>query len=347
MNSSLISSAEAPAAESSGVIPAADKAKAAVEEATTTTSQAETTEAAAITTETVVTEVKKKLLRGNSLDHDSDLKYDGDVDDQLYRSMPDMSYRLSKSSRPEYSSHSQLAEDMEIDMDLYLPPGRINATSGPLRLSGQISSQHMRSSEFQIPPPPQIAPPSPRSRSRSPLISRSCGLSEKATTTTQDGNSSMSSLEELFDQDILYDSAGRIDLDVPAIVSHRKLHNSTACHLASVNERLSEDTLEDVHAFSDAAPVRSSNASRVSVATEKDQELLLEPLDELDEEAVDDEEDIDTEAQTLPTVILTNMENLKIQQGGDDEGSLRPRAGMSHVCESISEAISEAPSSIA
>lgn len=299
--------------------------------------EATTTQAAALTTETV----KKTIQRENSLEPDFDLKYDGDTDDNsMARSMPNLSHRASKTRRSDRST-SQLTEEVEIDMDLYLPPGRINATSGPLRLSGQISSSRSLT-DFQLP-----APPSPRSRSRSPLIVRGSGFSEKATTTTHDGNSSISSLEDLVDSDILYDSAGRIDLDVPTVISHRKLHQSGGCALPSVNERLSEDTLEDVHAFSDAAPVRSSNASRVSVTTDKDNELALEPLDELDEEGVDEEDDINPEAQTLPTVILTNMENLKIQQGGPDDGSLRPRAGMSHVCESISEAISEAPSSTA
>lgn len=209
-------------------------------------------------------------------------------------------YRLSAKQRAE-----QDAQDL--DDQLNLPPGRMHATRVKERLSG--------SGQFTIPPNlvkrrPDY-PPSPRSRSRSPSL----GRGDKATATT-DGNSSMSSLEDYVDSDILLDRAGIVDTVEEGSRGHHKSHNSREfINLPPVNERLSEDTLEDCHAFSDV--VRSSNASRAnSIGTGNE---YLEPLNECDDEE-DDLDDIpEDEAETLQ-VILTNLDNLNLH---DDD----PRRG--------------------
>lgn len=128
----------------------------------------------------------------------------------------------------------------------------------------------------------------------------------------------------MMDQDILYDRQGFVELDLSE--SQRKLHNSrefsNSKSLPPVNERLSEDTLEDVHAFSDV--VRSSNASRVSIGTDNQ---VLEPLTECGEEYDNDDDnddttdglldDIDEEGNSnggamTTSIIVTNMENLNL-----------------------------------
>jgi hypothetical protein len=207
-----------------------------------------------------------------------------------------------------------------------LPPGRMHATRVPERLTGSTGNLHI---------PPGLttilrkklgetagvggtgvvaAVPSggsPRSRSRSPSVK------EKTTTTTHptDANSSISSFDDIADQDILYDRGGFVELAEADFTSdRRKLHNSREfTNLPPVCERSSEDMLEDAHAFNDPVIVRSSNASRAnSIGTGADQ--FLEPLNEDDEE--DDLDDIteegDSEHETQ--VIVTNLDNLSLSE---------------------------------
>ena len=104
-----------------------------------------------------------------------------------------------------------------------LPPFRINATRVPERLSGSVpSAQHhhmrRRSGEW------------PRGRSRSPSM--------------RDGeNSSISSLDS---SDILTDRMGFEDFDIQ---KQKSLADVSVSSLQPVQERLSDDTLEDVHAL--------------------------------------------------------------------------------------------------
>jgi len=95
-----------------------------------------------------------------------------------------------------------------------------------------------------------------------------------------DGGSSISSLEDAgFDTDILTDKMGFLELD--ASVSKLN-HSSNSLHLHTVAERLSDETLEDTHAFTDIK-TRGSLSRGNSITTGG--EVALEPLDEIDEEA--------------------------------------------------------------
>eukprot|EP00522_Entomoneis_paludosa_P008568 CAMPEP_0172439736 /NCGR_PEP_ID=MMETSP1065-20121228/619_1 /TAXON_ID=265537 /ORGANISM="Amphiprora paludosa, Strain CCMP125" /LENGTH=318 /DNA_ID=CAMNT_0013188457 /DNA_START=126 /DNA_END=1082 /DNA_ORIENTATION=- len=156
------------------------------------------------------------------------------------------------------------------------------------------------------------------------------------TATTLDGNSSMSSLEDFVDSDILYDRAGLQEQQPENKGSKASQSGSgSGTNLPPVNERLSEDTLEDVHAFSDARVQMASSsgnsqnsmtsASRANSITTADK-AFLDPLVEGEDEdgqdsldgtmAADDEEGV---------VILTNMEKLSITAGtnlGGGEDSL-------------------------
>jgi len=208
--------------------------------------------------------------------------------------------------------------------DTYLPPLRMHATKGPQRLIGTVSSTGT----------PGSLVTSPRSRSRSPYkdgFSLTAVATTNMTATTHDTSSSISSIDDIVDQDILTDRAGLEELDLTE--SQRKFHMSRELtgSLSSVNERMSEDALEDVHAFSDVEVVRSSNASRAnSIGTGGG--AVLEPLSEYGEEDLDDIEEEDEPTQ----VILTNMENLTLQleqqtRRGDSDPPHRGTGGSSEA----------------
>lgn len=209
------------------------------------------------------------------------------------------------------------------DQDIVdLPPGRLNATRGPTRLSPSLHPPEKLNSILKKRIPDQ------RGRSRSPHQSKKT----LSTATSTDGNSSISSLDDVVDRDILYDRQGLVELDF--VESKAKMHNSREfSNLPSVNERLSEDTLEDCHAFSDL--VYSSNASRASCGTGT--EALLDPLVEGEEETemLDDINEEDQEDCGIATVILTNMENLAMGSSDDNGvGSVVARDGGTRTGES-------------
>lgn len=203
-----------------------------------------------------------------------------------------------------------------------LPPGRIHATRGPARLSPGLHPPEKLNSLLKKKIPDQ------RGRSRSPHQSKKT----ISTATSTDGNSSISSLDDFVDRDILYDRQGLVELDF--VESKAKMHNNREfINLPSVNERLSEDSLEDCHAFSDL--VYSSNASRASGGTGT--EALLDPLLEGEEETemLDDIDEEDQEDRGIATVILTNMENLAMSSSDDNGvGSLVARDGGTRTGES-------------
>lgn len=230
------------------------------------------------------------------------------------------------------------------DADLNLPPGRMNAVKGTHRLQGSgsnlVGMLHMNSSMSKL------GTETSRSRSKSPSMKerqkeRSASLGAIGTgytSTTNDGNSSISSGEDGNsahtglgpDNDIFTDRFGFYD-DMADNV--RRMHNSREfLNLPpTVNERMTEDSLEDTHAFSDLqVRTRSSNASLVSGVSSVANEAVLEPLDECEEgledsDYEDDEVDEDGNPTNVegsgnkkkkihPTIILTNMENLNLHQ---------------------------------
>jgi hypothetical protein len=142
-------------------------------------------------------------------------------------------------------------------------------------------------------------------RSRSPSVTR----------TTLDG--SISSIED-YDSDILTDRAGISDelsdsqRNVMLLMkqqfgnrdncrSEPLLSSTQSGNLPIVLERMTDEALEDIHAFSDI----TSTSARVSVCSSNylaGDALLLEPL----EEGVDEEEGNEDEV----AVTITNLENL-------------------------------------
>lgn len=193
-----------------------------------------------------------------------------------------------------------------------LPPLRLHATRVPERLSSSSSlptptsstKKHVRRRSLD----PKKNPPS---RSKSPSTSTT-----GTTAVMMDGGSSLSSLEDFVDSDILTDSKGMKELSVKD--EERKTHqlHQSSGSLAPVHERLSEETLEDVHAFADLQPGMKtpslSSRGNSTVGTAGDVgSYLLETLDEEEGEQSEDE------GVGGGEVIFTNMENLTIHEEVD------------------------------
>jgi len=98
-----------------------------------------------------------------------------------------------------------------------------------------------------------------------------------------DGGSSISSLEDAgFDTDILTDKMGFLELD--ASCSKMNHSSSTSLHLHTVAERLSDETLEDTHAFTDIKDRSTGRNGGNPITAGGENAAALEPLDEIDDE---------------------------------------------------------------
>jgi hypothetical protein len=267
------------------------------------------------------------------------------VDQQHTRRARSKSQSSSLQMSREEGSMSSLSgmNDTLDDTDLNLPPGRMNAVKGTHRLQGSGSNLMTL---LQA----KAGTDTPRSRSRSPSMRDSSGkviacggTGGHSTSMTQDGNSSISSCDDIApDSDILTDRAGFAD-DLTDNI--RRMHSSRdQLNLPpTVNERMTEESLEDVHAFSDCQfRPRSSNASLVSgVSSVANEASVLEPClegEEYDSDYTDNEDDQNDDDdndtgdggavagkmerrhrkkhsssnEQHPTIILTNMENLNL-----------------------------------
>ena len=186
------------------------------------------------------------------------------------------------------------AEEWTSDIPDFTPPLRIHATRVPERLSGSASV-------LQIPPGLQGQVQARRRKSDSAMLSTlsSRSGSRSPGNTNFDGGSSLSSLEEVIDPDILTDKMGLVELDCKDHSSNRGL-NASCSNLPPVTERMSEETLEDCHAFSDVR--RDGSVSRGNSITTGGEvsSNILEPLDECDDE----------DSNEGGQVILTNMEEI-------------------------------------
>ena len=239
--------------------------------------------------------------------------------------------------RQEDSISAEAAPEQDSESTVNLPPGRLHATRVTQRLSGSSLTNLVvdnSTASLHIPPSltlkrqPRGMNDGSQSRSRSPSLHRG-----ERTPTTMDANSSVSSLDEIREltiQDILTDRAGlseSIDL-----AKEKALHNSfTMAPMPPVAERMSDEALEDCHAFSDVRSYSSRNSSAKGVDANGDVSIALEPLNECDE-SDDDLEDIDEESdndgdheqQSHPQVILTNLDNLTLKQDMMPDGESEP-----------------------
>ncbi|KAG7337297.1 hypothetical protein IV203_030157 [Nitzschia inconspicua] len=102
-----------------------------------------------------------------------------------------------------------------------------------------------------------------------------------------DGGSSISSLEDAgIDIDILTDKMGVLELDLKTQQEIAHTLNKSLSNLPAVNERLCDETLEDVHAFSDVkGREQTGTLSRGGSITTGGEvsSNVLEPLEEIEE----------------------------------------------------------------
>jgi hypothetical protein len=117
------------------------------------------------------------------------------------------------------------------------------------------------------------------------------------------------------DSDLLTDKMGLEELDIEKQHSSSQLMIHPSSSLPPVSERLCDETLEDVHAFSDVKRDGTHSRGASSIATGGDGASFLETLEEMEEIDDDEEESIDEEGDK---VILTNMENITISKTGTD-----------------------------
>lgn len=199
------------------------------------------------------------------------------------------------------------------DPDEDLPPGRLHAIRGPERLAG-TKSPHPTPSHIRK---KSLGSNNPRSRSRSPSLKD----------TASDSMSSLS-LEDV-DSDILTDKMGLSELNEKQHHTIAQLMHQTSGNLAPVNERMSEETLDDVHAFSDARPTLSSRGNSTAGSFGDVGNCLLETLDECEEDAELDEKS--GELEKPGEVMVLNLENLTIlehdHEQDEDDVSLEPVCG--------------------
>lgn len=198
---------------------------------------------------------------------------------------------LTKESNLDLSicCNEQNEEEDEARFEEDLAPMHLHALKSPAKLKGDPKAAHARSRSSSR------SRPSSRKNSPQPRPSNLVG------TTISPSHSVGSSLDgsgvgDVLDPDLLLDKLGLRDLDPNAthdeIQELLKKHISSNNGLPTLNERLSEDTLDDVHAFQDlVVSKKSGDDLRESLrASQGPSSKILEvSLDALTEE--DEDED--------------------------------------------------------
>lgn len=193
---------------------------------------------------------------------------------------------------PKYERQTSLG-DLLNDVDQDLPPLRMGATRVPERLSASTSRLEIGSSL------------SGHRRKSLPDFLKSRSKSPSGRLLRDDSSvSSRSSID--MDSDILTDRMGMEDLNSSVCSATREQLHASVSSLPAVHERLSDETLEDVHAFSDVSRANSSRGN--SVAASSDVGSLY--LDTLEEEGEDENDG---------GVMISNMENLTIHEECDEK----------------------------
>ncbi|CAJ1958714.1 unnamed protein product [Cylindrotheca closterium] len=166
------------------------------------------------------------------------------------------------------TSMKPIAPDEELSLN---DPTDVGDIFPPLKIHASRPTERLSGSSFDIPPRLEKA------------LRRKSGGGTSGTKSPYDGGSSISSLEDAgFDTDILTDKMGHLDLDASSSKLNHSASNSL--HLHTVAERLSDETLEDTHAFTDIKS-RGSVSRGNSITTGGEVAgNFLEPLDEIDEE---------------------------------------------------------------
>lgn len=180
-------------------------------------------------------------------------------------------------------------KDALLELPDFTPPLRIK--TGKIGLSNSMTM-------LEIPRKLEKEALQKQRRRKSDTSARRSGSQSPA----YDGGSSISSLEEMgIDTDVLTDKMGRLELDLKQQQENADRLNRSCSNLPPVSERLSEETLDDVHAFSDLKREDGYTSRGNSITTGGEvSSIMLEPLDEGDEEDQEDE----------GKVKITNMEDI-------------------------------------
>lgn len=187
------------------------------------------------------------------------------------------------------------------DIPDFTPPLRINATRVPERLVGSASA-------LDVPPGLQAQQMRLRRRKSDPNNLSNRSGSRSPSGHNFDAGSSLSSLDDVHDPDILTDKMAFLELDLKDQQQVSRGLNNSFSNLPPVTERMSDENLDDCHAFSDVRRGGGS-ASRGNSITSGGEvsSNVLEPLDEVDDE----------DSNEGGRVILTNME--KIYEVAEEE----------------------------
>jgi hypothetical protein len=191
------------------------------------------------------------------------------------------------------------------DLPEYTPPLRINTAK--LGLAGSFSTLEIPGKLEK-----EVSKKMRRRKSDPP----SAGLPSGGS--SLNGGSSISSLEDMgIDTDFLTDKMGFLELDLKEQQDNSERLNKSLSNLPPLNERLSEETLDDCHAFSDLKREDGYTSRGNSITTGGEvSSNVLEPLDEGDE---DDE--ADGEAGKIK---ITNME--EILEAPEEDAAETPSA---------------------
>lgn len=222
-----------------------------------------------------------------------------DIDDQ---SLEEAALKGGDDDDYDNNSEAAAAGDASIgifddDIPDFTPPLRITS------LRGTSEQPRLTGSQSQLQGLPSVAlhhhqrqPHSSRSGSRSGSESPSQGSRGSGGGRRKhfDAGSSISSLEDAgIDIDILTDKMGVLELDLKTQQDNCHNLNKSLSNLTAVNERLSDETLEDVHAFSDVkGREQTGTLSRGGSITTGGEvsSNVLEPLEEIEEQDDDSAE---------------------------------------------------------
>ena len=201
---------------------------------------------------------------------------------------------LSKDSSVDLSicatSQQNIPDRDENNEEENAAPMHLHALSSPAKLKGvprSRSSSRSRPSSRKNSPQPRVI--------SNNLVGTT--ISPSSATSSLDGSSGMG--EHVIDPDLLLDKLGLRDLDANAsqeeIQEMLKKHISSNNGLPTLNERLSEETLDDTHAFQDLVITKkvgnadnsqgeSLRQSLIRGASAKVMEVALDALTEEDED---------------------------------------------------------------
>jgi hypothetical protein len=208
---------------------------------------------------------------------------------------------LTKDSSLDLSIYNEKNEDDDDDDDVNneedLPPMHLHALRSPAKLKGDPKAAARSRSSSR-------SRPGSRKNSPQPRASNFVGTTISPSPSVGSSLDGSGMGEHVIDPDLLLDKLGLRDLDPNAshdeIQELLKKHISSNNGLPTLNERLSEETLDDVHAFQDLvaskkcsvddadSPGKAARDALLRASQGPSSKILEVPLDALTEEDEDE-----------------------------------------------------------